>query len=284
MTTKSSSALPTRWPENFRPDDVTAPVHGVLVKDRIEHGDARGVGQHAHKTGQLTITLSGWVGLSVGGSIVALPAGTAAWVPSGVAHEGILGENASSWYVHFAEPLCAELPKTIERFFISNLALEAARRFIDRNDPFDADSPLGRIARVLIDEIRSAERLKPGFAALSTHPLLKAVAEAIIAEPDMRLSREDYAEAAGISGRQLSRILAAETGRGFGDWRLDSGDAASSPRDDHRGRRGGGGVFERVRLHRGLQARLRRDAGGVRDRKLRGARRQDRRNAKGRPP
>lgn len=221
MTTKSSSALPTRWPETFRPDDVTAPVHGVLVKDRIEHGDARGVGQHAHKTGQLTITLSGWVGLSVGGSIVALPAGTAAWVPSGVAHEGILGENASSWYVHFAEPLCAELPKTIERFFISNLALEAARRFIDRNDPFDADSPLGRIARVLIDEIRSAERLKPGFAALSTHPLLKAVAEAIIAKPDMRLSREDYAEVAGISGRQLSRILAAETGRGFGDWRLE---------------------------------------------------------------
>ena len=179
---------------------MTAPVHGVLVKDRIEHGDrpwrgpARPQDRAAHHH---ALGLGGVVGR---GSIVALPAGTAAWVPSGIAHEGILGENASSWYVHFAEPLCAELPKTIERFFISNLALEAARRFIDRNDPFDADSPLGRIARVLIDEIRSAERLKPGFAALSTHPFLKAVAEAIIAKPDMRLSREDYAEAARIRG------------------------------------------------------------------------------------
>lgn len=217
----STKALPTRWPETFRPDDVTAPVHGVVVKDRVEGDAAAGIGQHAHRTGQLTVTIAGWVGLSVEGTIVALPAGTAAWVPPGIRHEGILGENAASWYVHFAEPLCAELPGRIERFFISNLAVEAARRFLDRTDHFEMDSPMGRLARVLIDEIRAAKRLKPGFAELSAHPVLKTVAEAIIARPDMRLSREDYAKAAGISGRQLSRILSAETGRGFGEWRLE---------------------------------------------------------------
>lgn len=217
--TMSAAPLPTRWPKSFQPDDVTAPVHGTVVRETTSVGS--NVGEHHHRTGQLTIAVSGWVGLRMRSKVLALPPGTAAWVPAGTDHEGVLAKGSVSWYVHFSDALSAKLPKTVERIFLSPLATEAARRFLDRSAPFDEDSPEGRLALVLVDELLAARRLPTDFGTLSVHPLVRRVAEAIIEHPDMRVSRESYAGMISKSGRQLARIVTAQTGRSFADWRLE---------------------------------------------------------------
>lgn len=212
------SLLPTQWPKNFVPDDCSRLVHAVVVQTQRTSGHSFGL--HCHKTGQLTIAVEGMVGVRVGGKRVGLPPGSALWLPSAIAHEGILGDRAISWYVHFAPSVLQYLPKESKRFYVSPLALEAARVFLEDTPVFSLDSRFGRIASVLMDEIQEALPLRENFFAFSPHPLIRDMTEKLLSNPDIRQSRASWARMYGYSDRHFARILDKELGISFSQWRL----------------------------------------------------------------
>lgn len=212
------SLLSTQWPQNFVPDDCSSLVRSVIVQTQRTSGHSFGL--HCHKTGQLTIAVDGMVGVRVQDKILSLPQGSALWLPASIQHEGVLGVQAVSWYVHFAPSLLDCLPKKEKRFYISPIAVEAARVFLEHHSFVSMDSRWGHIVQVLIDEIIYAPTLQDDFFAFSRNPLIRDITEKLLRYPDIRRSRANWAGQYGYCDRHFARLIKKEVGVSFSQWRL----------------------------------------------------------------
>lgn len=207
----------TKWPEGFDPDDRTVFLQCTIVDERSPAG--ANIGLHAHTTGQFVAALNGLVGLELGERRLALPPASAAWVPPGIRHEGLLGQGAASLYCHVFPDWAKLFPAEPCQLLLTPLTLELMKHFAEGPACTRLESHEGRLARVLCEELMLAPRLPLFFAPMPAHEGLRAAAEAIAARPSIARTAASWAESLSMSERTLSRLTLRETGLSFGVWR-----------------------------------------------------------------
>lgn len=170
---------------------------------------------HSHAWGQLTITLDGVLRVSVGNSTWIVPPQRAIWIPPNVQHEVTTLEKARlrALYVHAGlSPFRGEQCEVLE---VSALLRELVVALVQAEAGVPREAMLGML---ILDELPSLATL-PIRVALPEDKRLKALCEALIAEPASPLTLEEWANRVGASGRTLARLFERELGMNFGQWR-----------------------------------------------------------------
>jgi AraC-like DNA-binding protein len=199
---------------DFDPDRWDRPA--VAVQFDFRDYDAE-VPQHQHRQGQLILALHGAVTCRAANGLWIVPPNCGVWIPGGVPHSNQVTSNARLCYL-FIEPGAAALPQQCCTLSVSPMLREMILRLADETSGYDPDDHVGRLVRVLLDEL--ALMPKEGLELpVSSHPKIAVIAAALTAEPSDRRTLGEWAAHVAMSERSLKRLMVQETGLTFGQWR-----------------------------------------------------------------
>ncbi len=207
------------------PDDLPAaagPV-GALARD---YPDGFCVLAHAHPWSQLIHAVAGVMRVTTPQGTWVLPPDRALWVPPGIEH-GLRMEGRVAMRTLFVAPEASALPAgSCKIVMVSGLLRELILAVIaDSRDAAGANSRdrataarIGHLQALILDELRQLDA-QPLHIPVPAEPRLKAVCDALLADPGRNDTLDQWAESAGISSRTLARLFHSELGLRFVDWR-----------------------------------------------------------------
>ncbi|MHA4866638.1 AraC family transcriptional regulator [Duganella sp. PWIR1] len=172
---------------------------------------------HHHPWGQFTYAMQGVIRVDANNSTWIVPPQRAIWIPPDMVHGLTVLERTQ------LRPLCVHASRTpfpgseCRVLEVSSLLREllAALEQHDQNEQSRREHLLGEM---LLDELpRCAER--PVRVPLPTDKRLKALCDALLADPGAELTLTGWATQVGASERTLTRLFERELGMGFGHWR-----------------------------------------------------------------
>lgn len=196
--------------------DTTPPTAvGVIVVGSFPLASGQWISPHSHTHHQLAWTRSGVLGVAVADSYWILPPTRALWLPAGVVHEIGATRDAvlCSLYLNpercaldWAEPTAVGVDGLLAQL-ISYLAREDL-----------ADDARLRAEAVVLDLLRPLPAL-PIDVPLPVDDRVRAVADALLADPADPRSLEAHARSIGVSRRTMTRLFVRDTGMSFDRWR-----------------------------------------------------------------
>lgn len=172
---------------------------------------------HSHLRGQLLCIQSGVVQIKTASGTWVLPPHRAGWIPPGAQHSILFCSAVSGYSVLFQPKLCEALPSKPYVLGVNPLLMSMVIRSRDWSKDLLTEENT-RIVDVMKDEIRSAEAEKL-YLPMPRDPRLLRIAEAVLSEPGSSKTVEQWAELGALSARSLRRLMSAETGLTFGQWR-----------------------------------------------------------------
>ena len=175
------------------------------------------VPQHQHRQGQFVLALHGAVTCTAADGLWIVPPGCGVWIPGGVPHSNQVTPNARLCYL-FVEPGAAALPRECCTLSVSPMLREMILRLADVPGSYADDDHVGRLERVLLDELALMPKEGLGLP-VSRHPKIAMIAAALTAEPSDRRTLGEWAAHVAMSERSLKRLMVQETGLTFGRWR-----------------------------------------------------------------
>lgn len=198
----------------FDPDLTDRPA----VARQLDFADHEAeVPRHAHRKGQLILALHGAVTCTADNEIWIVPPNCGVWIPGGVPHSARATENARLNYL-FVEPGAATLPEECCTLSVSPMIQEIIDRLAREGADYPPDSHAARLARVVLDELVEMPRERFNLP-ISNDPKIRAIADALAAEPSDRGTLGEWAKRVAMSERSLARLMIQETGLTFGRWR-----------------------------------------------------------------
>lgn len=174
--------------------------------------------RHSHPWVQLSYALEGVLHVhSAAGSFVAPPQ-RAIWIPADLEHEVVSspGTEMRSLYIDCAASAWAPLRCRVLE--IDNLSRELIRRFCELPVEYDEGGADGRLAQVLLDQLRAAREVGLSLLLPQDARLLR-LCRALQAQPDDSRSLMQWSQALGASEKTLSRLFLRDTGLTFRAWR-----------------------------------------------------------------
>ncbi|WP_428063803.1 AraC family transcriptional regulator [Brevundimonas sp.] len=207
--------------------DVRADWPTAIDDDARDMVVAAGVGRletveqsqrHRHRKAQLLYGVRGAINCEMEEAVWIVPPGSAIWIPGDTPHTvfGSGDVECVCLFIH-ATP-AARLPLHGCAILISDLLRHLLMRASEMPAQYDPDGPEGRIASVILDELATAP-IENFRLPIPSDPRLKALAEAMIANPAASSTVAQWAAGVGMSERTLNRRLSSEIGMGFGRWR-----------------------------------------------------------------
>lgn len=173
---------------------------------------------HSHKRGQIFCVESGLIHVrTVHGSWL-LPPHRAGWIPPDVRHKVSVSGAMNGWCVLVLPEIGRDLPPHPCVIGISELMYALVRRAASWYDQDFLEPKQERIAAVLLDEIVQAP-LEPLHLPMPSEPRLLRIANEILQCPEDSRTLDDWAAWAALSPRTLRRLILAETGLTFAQWR-----------------------------------------------------------------
>ena len=172
---------------------------------------------HHHSFSQLIYAARGVITVETAQGIWVVPPTRAVWVPAYTWHSIKVSGNVQLRTLQFGpdiRPIDTEKCSVVQ---VSPLLRAGIIRAMDFPGDYGADSPEGRLASVILDEIRSAD-VAPLHLPMPTDARARRVAVEFCADPSNRQPCEAWADAVGASERTLERRFHAETGMSFGKW------------------------------------------------------------------
>ena len=227
MTTRPSIVPLT--PHLFRPDrtrPVRAKLQHLLATTRVV--------PHAHPWGQVAISSTGVVRMTMPHGTTIVPPSRALWIPPGVEHAVTVVEDADLLTLYLdpgrgSQGLAAgagdaarwQQCRVLEasRLLLA-LALEldarpdSSRVVLDR----EALKREKRIAALLVDELKRAPQVPLGVA-LPAEKRLRRLCEAMLDDPSRHALLGAWAADAGASARTIARLFRSQLGTTFVRWR-----------------------------------------------------------------
>jgi AraC-like DNA-binding protein len=216
MIFKSGQSEKTLCPcgADFDPSRSDRPAVALHVDFSYHEAE---VPQHQHRQGQLILALHGAVTCSAANRLWTVPPNCGVWIPGGVPHSNQVTPNARLSYL-FVEPGVAALPEECCTLSVLPMLREMILRLADVQSSYAPDDHVGRLVRVLLDEL--ALMPKEGLELpVSSHPKIAMIAAALTAEPSDRRTLGEWATHVAMSERSLKRLMVQETGLTFGQWR-----------------------------------------------------------------
>jgi AraC-like DNA-binding protein/quercetin dioxygenase-like cupin family protein len=176
------------------------------------------VARHRHRRAQLLYASRGVMTAVTDGGVWVVPPQRAVWVPADLAHEVRANNRLHLRSLYFDPGTVDGLPDRCTVVTVTPLLRELILAAVRLDPLYDPDGADGRLLAVIVDQLRVLPAV-PLYLPRPAEPRLRKVTDAIEAAPGDRRTLEDWARAAGASGRTLARRFVSETGMTFGQWR-----------------------------------------------------------------
>jgi AraC-like DNA-binding protein/quercetin dioxygenase-like cupin family protein len=229
MPTPSRRALlPPLDPVRYAP----SPERPVRAKARTLEADSE-IAPHSHPWAQVAISVSGVARITAGHATYLVPSWRAVWIPPDIEHVVMAVEKAElrTLYIDQADGVGPGVapgqraPWSACRVLeVSPLLRELVMQMDVAMDSAGAAPPPSLLARerlmgaLVLDELRRAAPVRLGIE-LPQDKRLRALCEAVIADPGRHASLEGWAREAGASTRTVARLFRQELATSFGPWR-----------------------------------------------------------------
>jgi AraC-like DNA-binding protein len=203
-------------PFDLRPEQGESTPRAVAALATDPHGDAF-IPSHAHRRGQLIHAISGvmLVGAAAGSWVV--PPGRGVWVPPGMAHEIRMAGTVQMRTV-FVEPgTRADLGGECRVIHVGELLRALIVTAVALPLDYASGGRDERVMELMLDEIEAAPALSL-HVPLPRHARLAALCEALVRDPSLPASLDDWALRLHMNSRTLARLFRRETGMNFGAW------------------------------------------------------------------
>ncbi len=211
------TSVPPLDPGGFAPSaqrPVRAKVRRLAADTRVD--------PHSHPWAQVAMSATGVIRMSAGRSTFLVPPSRALWIPPGIEHVVNVVEDAEirTLYIHPALWPAQQVQawrgcrvlevSTLLRECVAQLDTDAGQR-----EPSERERHLSAL---VIDELLRASRVPLGVE-LPEDKRLRALCEAVIEQPARWETLDQWARAAGASGRTVARLFRSQLGTSFGQWR-----------------------------------------------------------------
>ncbi|WP_431825709.1 AraC family transcriptional regulator [Burkholderia sp. F1] len=173
---------------------------------------------HTHARGQVLCVEAGLIHVHTPHGAWLLPPRRAGWVPPGAPHRVRVSGAPSGWVLLASPAFCASLPARPCVIGVSEVLRALAYRAIDWDKQAALAPEHERMAAVIRDEIRRAPR-EALHVPMPGDPRLARVARAVLDEPGSPRTLDAWAAFGTMSPRTLRRLMVAETGLSFAQWR-----------------------------------------------------------------
>jgi AraC-like DNA-binding protein/quercetin dioxygenase-like cupin family protein len=196
------------------PEFAPTRVHPIRVRSRPMPAGVR-IARHTHAWAQVAYASRGVLRIATVGTTWMVPPSRAIWVPPHVTHEVVIVEEAflRTLYIdEHAVPAGMDACRVVE---VSNLLREVIVALDMPNLSTSREQVLGALA---LDELTRSEPL-PLSVPMPNEKRLRALCEAVIADPASSGSLEQWAASVGASTRTIARLFRQELGVSFSQWR-----------------------------------------------------------------
>lgn len=201
-------------PEDFDADIFAQSAIALHVAPTAEYS---GISPHAHRKGQLILSLHGAVSCEVQNALWLVPPRHAVWIPGGTPHRCRVTQNARTCFL-FIAPGAAVMPETCCTITITPLVRELILYLAEQEPTYSSESKTARLAEVLLEQIPDAP-VEELHLPVSDHPKIRHIADALFIDPSDRTTLQQWAARLATSERSLARLLNSATGMSFGRWR-----------------------------------------------------------------
>ncbi|WP_343729961.1 helix-turn-helix transcriptional regulator [Duganella sp.] len=182
---------------------------------------------HSHAWGQFTYAVHGVMRVEAHHSSWIVPPQRAVWIPAGVVHNVTTLENTHLRPMRVYAGR-APFPGTGCKVLELSSLLRELLAALEHHDLQAQSRREHLLMEMILDEIaRCAEHALR--VPLPGDKRLKALCDALIADPGADLTLADWATQVGASERTLSRLFERELGMGFGHWRQQARLAHAAP-------------------------------------------------------
>jgi AraC-like DNA-binding protein/quercetin dioxygenase-like cupin family protein len=197
-------------PPEFQPTDT----HPIRVRSRPMPSGSR-IARHQHAWAQVAYASRGVLRIGTTGMTWMVPPSRAIWLPPHVTHEVVAVEDAFLRTIYITEntvPAGLDTPRVVE---VSNLLREVIAALDTPDIAAPREQLLGALA---LDELTRSQPL-PLSVPMPNEKRLRALCEAVIADPTHGESLEQWASSVGASTRTIARLFRQELGVSFSQWR-----------------------------------------------------------------
>ena len=210
--------------------DARRPVRAKLLRLST---DTRVV-PHRHAWGQIALSATGVVRMTMADGSFIVPPSRALWIPPGVEHAVTVVEDAELLTLYLHQPRGRFGPQVVRTLdapwrqcrvlevsgLLRALALELDARpdapgFALSADELQRES---RLSALLFDELRRARPVPLGIA-LPLEKRLRALCEAVLDDPTRHTTLDAWAHDTGASPRTVARLFRSELRTSFVQWR-----------------------------------------------------------------
>lgn len=173
---------------------------------------------HHHKRAQLVYASTGVMNVSTPSATYVVPPQQAVWVTGGIDHQIEARTSVAMRTVYVDTEAATALPAQVCVLDVTPLLRELIVTAVDNGPSYDHDSPQGRIAGVILDQIRE----KPAASLtlpMPSEPRTLRLVQGLLKDPADNRDLAVLASDVGASKRTMTRIFPKETGLSFRDWR-----------------------------------------------------------------
>ena len=201
---------------------VRAKLHRLLTDTRVV--------PHHHPWGQLALSATGVVRLTVEHGTYLVPPSRALWIPPGVQHAVSVVEDADTVTLYLRHPPgyrgtpAEQAPwRQCRVLEVSDLLRALVMAMDTRPDSVTPLSPEARrrerrLSDLVVDELCRAQPVRLGVD-LPADKRLRALCEAVLVDPTRHPTLDGWARDSGASARTVARLFRQQLGTTFVQWR-----------------------------------------------------------------
>jgi AraC-like DNA-binding protein/mannose-6-phosphate isomerase-like protein (cupin superfamily) len=170
---------------------------------------------HAHRTHEVLVSLSGLLTVQAGDDVWALPPRHALWIPAGLHHAVRAGSDSRFLTVYLAPAHSRDLGPEPVTVAASRLLTELVLHLTSHDMPDDARRHAEQVAIHLLTPVTPSTRI--------TVPTVEPVARIVhdlLDDPGDDRTLAQWARHVGLSTSTLGRVFRSASGQPFGRWRL----------------------------------------------------------------
>ncbi|RZT38481.1 AraC family transcriptional regulator [Cupriavidus agavae] len=173
---------------------------------------------HQHPHAQLVHAVQGVMVVSTAEGQWIVPPTRGMWMPGDVVHWIRMVGRVQMRTAYIRPDAAPDLPTRCTVLGISPLLRELILAAIDIPPQYAPDSRDGRLARLLLDEVKLVPTL-PLHLPRPADAGLRQICDEILDSPDTGLTLADWGARLGVDPKTIQRRFARETGMTFGRWR-----------------------------------------------------------------
>lgn len=215
MTQPVASTPPARVRYiDIPPEVAPTPEHPIRVRSRPMPAGER-IALHMHAWAQVAYASRGVLRVAIESSTWMVPPSRAIWVPPNVPHEVFVIEDAYLRTLYVDESVVPNGLDACRVVEVSGLLREVIAAIDTRGLTPTRERLLGALA---LDELTRSEPL-PLSVPMPREKRLRALCEALLADPGNADPLEYWAASVGASTRTIARLFRYELGMSFSQWR-----------------------------------------------------------------